>query len=240
MGDIHAELYDSPLLIHLLEAGQWDVAEQRLKRIFDRLQSGEETAKAHYYEAYHLICLSFAYAVRLHGGDPDLVWGDDPETAPRPPVATAAWKNWVFGTLNKLRELHSTGSSRRDVIEDVQRIVRQRLHEDVSLAQLSAKVHLHPKYLSWLYKQETGEGLSEYVYRLKMERAAEWLKNSRKKVYEIANHLGYQNTSHFIRVFKEKYQMTPNQYRMKYALAPGLRDKRSARVTEQDELYKGG
>jgi two-component system response regulator YesN len=125
----------------------------------------------------------------------------------------------LLGLLHKLKDEQEPGvepdgvTNRNDIIRYIQKMVEQHLHEDVSLQLLSDKVHLHPKYLSWLYKNETGEGLSDYVLRLKMERAAYWLRHSRKKVYEIAEHVGYQHTSYFIRVFKEQFQMTPQQFR---------------------------
>ncbi|TBL71595.1 helix-turn-helix transcriptional regulator [Paenibacillus thalictri] len=126
---------------------------------------------------------------------------------------------WAFALLRRLKEERMPERERlapphkHEIVHHIQQIVKQHLHEDVSLQLLSDKVHLHPKYVSWLYKNETGEGLSEYVHRLKMEQAAYDLRHSRKKVYEIAQHLGYHHTSYFIRLFKERFEMTPQQFR---------------------------
>lgn len=60
---------------------------------------------------------------------------------------------------------------------------------------------------------ETGSNLSDYVLRLKMERAAEMLADHSLKNFEIALKLGYQNPNYFIRVFKKYYSVTPQEYR---------------------------
>ena len=60
---------------------------------------------------------------------------------------------------------------------------------------------IHPGYLSRLFKKEMGETLSEYQLRIKIERAAELLKDGRYKVGEIAAMVGYSASSYFSIMF---------------------------------------
>jgi two-component system response regulator YesN len=46
-----------------------------------------------------------------------------------------------------------------------------------------------------------------------MEKAAQMLKDTTLKVYEIGNRVGYENTSHFCTAFKKLYGVSPNEYR---------------------------
>lgn len=206
-----SSLYETPLLIHLIESRRWEAAEKKLVGIFTELRNGSSFTKDHLLEVYYMCCMSYSYAARLQGRRIGSVIDADMLKA----LDIHRLERWALDTLKQLMEQkESTQFSHTfEIVSDVQSIIQQFLHEDISLQSLSNKVHLHPKYLSWLYKHETGENVSEYVNRLRMEKAAHWLKHSEKKVYEIAERLGYQNTSYFIRVFKDKFQMTPQQYR---------------------------
>lgn len=71
--------------------------------------------------------------------------------------------------------------SRRHVIKQVQELVTRDTGQDLSVKMIADKVYLHPVYLSKIYKAETGEGLGDYMIRMRMERALYLLKNSNKK-----------------------------------------------------------
>jgi two-component system response regulator YesN len=52
---------------------------------------------------------------------------------------------------------------------------------------------------------------------MKMEHALELLlSNKGGKIGEIAASIGFRNTSYFCRVFKNRYGMTPLQYRKRF------------------------
>lgn len=74
-------------------------------------------------------------------------------------------------------------------------------------------MNLHTTHLSKIYKIETGEGISDYVSRLRMERACHLLKSTDKKVYEISTEIGYLEPAYFIKVFKRQFGVTPQDYR---------------------------
>jgi two-component system response regulator YesN len=216
-----SSLSESLLLIQLLEAHRWKAAESKLTDLFAGWYTAEELTGEHRLEMYYMLCMAYSYAASRQGRQPaSLIGAESAQIAVEPTsISLTELEDWGMGVLNKLRaEQEDTDSPavvshRNDIIHHIQQIVQQNLHEDVSLQLLSDKVNLHPKYVSWLYKNETGEGFNDYVHRLKMERAVHFLRNSRKKVYEIANNLGYHHTSYFIRVFKGRFQMTPQQFR---------------------------
>jgi len=51
-----------------------------------------------------------------------------------------------------------------------------------------------------------------------MEKAKSLLQNSKLKLYEITEQVGYSHTSYFASVFKKYVGMTPNEYRMRNAV----------------------
>jgi len=99
------------------------------------------------------------------------------------------------------------------MIRRVQDFIHNHFTGDTSLQTIADHVHLHPVYLSRLYKAETGEGISEYLLKLRMDKAEQLLTKTRKRIKDIAAQLGYDNTQYFIKVFKRQFGMTPREFR---------------------------
>ncbi|WP_408891994.1 response regulator [Paenibacillus taichungensis] len=212
-------LYKPPTLFSLLEAGRFDDVEQKVELIFEELlQSGEHHDIAETtIEVYHALAGAFAYIIHKNGKQISSVLSPEKyRYFQAPSYATAQQlKDWSIRTLHtisedaeqELKDNHST------IVRSVKSFVDHHLAGDVSLPAIAEHVHLHPVYLSKVYKAETGEALTAYVYRLRMEKAAYYLRSSIAKVFEIAELVGYNNTAYFIRVFKKFYDVTPQEYR---------------------------
>lgn len=94
--------------------------------------------------------------------------------------------------------------------------VKAYLQENFSAATLESAarhVFLNPFYLSKYFKTKTGENFSDYVTKLRMHRAAELLKTTSSKTYEISEIVGYSNAKNFTRMFRSFFGVTPREYR---------------------------
>ena len=80
---------------------------------------------------------------------------------------------------------------------------------------------LNAAYLSRLFHKETGEKLSDYILRLRMERAKRLLKDSEKTISEVAASTGYSNLQHFSSQFKKKIGISPTDFRMQIKTREG-------------------
>ncbi len=109
-------------------------------------------------------------------------------------------------------------SNRHNVIERVVQYLDEHVSEDTAHDVIAAKYHLHPGYLSRLFKQEMGETLSEYLLRIKVERAAQLLKRGDIKVGEIARMVGYSASSYFSIMFKKYTGYSPREYSQRISL----------------------
>jgi transcriptional regulator GlxA family with amidase domain len=89
-------------------------------------------------------------------------------------------------------------------------------HRAHTLAELAAYVNLSTSRLRHLFKEETGVTLSEYVKLLRLRRAAELLATTFLSVKEVMTETGLKSQSHFVRVFKRAYGLTPTRYRAMY------------------------
>ncbi len=83
----------------------------------------------------------------------------------------------------------------------------------VTLDELAEQFHLSKPYLSKYIKDKSGKTFGELVKNVRMKKARTLLKSSSMTVEAISDAVGYQNVEHFTRLFKQKYKMTPVQFR---------------------------
>ena len=105
------------------------------------------------------------------------------------------------------------GPAVRKEVAEAQRYVQTHVGEKISMEEMAHRLNLNPSHFSRVFKQETGETFVEYVTRTKMERAEELLNQSDLTVAEIAERLGYEHTSYFIKLFRNFSGKSPNEYR---------------------------
>lgn len=84
----------------------------------------------------------------------------------------------------------------------------------VSLAQLAAEHEISVSHLQKLFKQVYGVPVYHYIKEYRLEQAAVELVRSTKTVTQIAQRIGYDNASKFSASFKQRYGVTPSQYRL--------------------------
>ena len=84
---------------------------------------------------------------------------------------------------------------------------------DLNVETLCAYLHLYPTYFSTLFKRETQKSFTAYVTDLRMQHAAQLLRDTDEKTYLIAERIGYTDPNYFSYVFKKHFGLTPSKYR---------------------------
>jgi AraC-like DNA-binding protein len=85
--------------------------------------------------------------------------------------------------------------------------------EDLSLPQVSRAVNTSTFYFCKMFKKATGLTFTEYLGRVRIEKARERLLNPHARISEIAFDIGFQSLSQFNRVFKRITGLSPTEYR---------------------------
>lgn len=122
--------------------------------------------------------------------------------------------NALVVAVNRLEEIQDEGKSRDERIDEIMNYV-QTNYLTVTLEELSRHMHLTPPYLSKYIKEKSGDTFGGIVRTVRMKKACTLLKNGNMTVETIADSVGYPNVEHFNRLFKEKFGMTPVQFRNK-------------------------
>ncbi len=85
--------------------------------------------------------------------------------------------------------------------------------ENITLSSIAETVGGNASYLSHLFSKECGETVKEYISKLKIVEAKRLLKETKLSVKEIAKKLGFTTANYFVRFFKEKVGLPPQEWR---------------------------
>ncbi|WP_135556811.1 response regulator [Paenibacillus cymbidii] len=99
------------------------------------------------------------------------------------------------------------------LIEKAKRHIAAHFRRNLTLQDVADELYIHPVWFSHLFKKVTGQNFLDYTTEMRMEEAKKQLRESSKKIYEIADEVGYQDLQHFGKVFKKRVGVTPKQFR---------------------------
>jgi AraC family transcriptional regulator len=106
-----------------------------------------------------------------------------------------------------------TEQTYRQRILQVQLFIQEHLDEELSLDRLARVAHFSPYHFHRIFRGIVGEGVNEYVRRLRLESAAVALKTTDWSILDIALRAGYNAHEAFTRAFRQMFGASPSQYR---------------------------
>lgn len=95
------------------------------------------------------------------------------------------------------------------------KLMEDSLEEGLKVGQLAEALQLSEAHFSRLFKGNTGFPPSQYFIRLRMSKAQELLRTTRKTIIEIGLEVGYTSPSHFAQIFRKETGLSPNEYRQR-------------------------
>jgi len=165
----------------------------------------------------------FTMVVKMLGGAPN---GDWEKRARRAyfgtPVVTVERFQAVIELLNVFAQYLADYASRcaiassheePTVVASAKEFVHSHVEESVTLAQVAQHVHVSPFYFCKLFKKATGMTLTEYVARVRVEKAKTLLVDPSLRISEVVYAAGFGSIPRFNSVFKQYVGMPPTQYR---------------------------
>jgi two-component system response regulator YesN len=84
--------------------------------------------------------------------------------------------------------------------------------EDISLTTVARYLDISEGYLSRIFKKETNYTFTDYLIYYRIKLSMQLLKDHRLKVYEVADSVGYSDTTYFSNQFKKIVGMSPTKY----------------------------
>lgn len=110
-------------------------------------------------------------------------------------------------------DLKKVDITENDMVLKVIAFIRENYARDISLSEAAELCNVSAEYLSRLFQQETGAKFTAFLQNFRISIAKRMLLDSKKKVYEVAEAVGYHDQKYFVSVFKKLCGMTPSEFR---------------------------
>ncbi|MCJ7843232.1 response regulator [Lederbergia sp. NSJ-179] len=205
--------YDEQKFCLFVKSGRWEDADKELARFFQQLAQLRldiQTTKS--------------YCVQLFNG---MIRMCHPEQMKEyllvmPQLLeldTIHSMHTFFSKVAKEITLHfyqQNKSNHSAIIQKVLHIIEEEIgNQELSLHFIAnERMFMSPDYLGKLFKKEMGERFSNYMTRVRVEKAIELIDRDKDvKIFEVAEKLGFTDSQYFSQVFKKITGLTPSEYR---------------------------
>lgn len=98
-------------------------------------------------------------------------------------------------------------------VESAAEYINEHYMENLTLTSVADQVGVTSAYLSTLFSQTMDCGFVDYLNKVRIDRACNYLHNSQLKTYEVAYKVGYHDEKYFTKVFKKVTGVNPSQFR---------------------------
>lgn len=105
------------------------------------------------------------------------------------------------------------GNSGGFLVRSALRYMQAHYTEKLTLTLLAEKTYVSPWYLSKLLNKYCQKGFNDLLNGIRVRHAKELLKNPSLHIYEVAELLGFNDVTHFCKIFKKLTGMSPNEFR---------------------------
>lgn len=98
-------------------------------------------------------------------------------------------------------------------LQPILEYIHANYNKELSNQELSKIVNYHPHYINLLMKEYTGSTLHSYLTRYRMLEASKLILNTNRSIEEIAFETGFKNPTHFYKIFRQHFGISPSQCR---------------------------
>ena len=116
----------------------------------------------------------------------------------------------------------TTAKAEPPVITKAKKFIQENYEEDLSLGRVAEACHVSVFYFCKLFKRFTGLNFTDYLARVRIERAKESLLDPNRRISEVAYEVGFQSLTHFNRMFKKLVGCSPTEYRHELPSHPSI------------------
>jgi len=97
-------------------------------------------------------------------------------------------------------------------LEIIKNFIDENIDRNFSLEEISKKINLNQSYLSRSFKKEYGLSPRSYLLNTRVNRSKKLLEQG-LDISQVALELGFCDQSHFYKAFKNRFAITPNEYK---------------------------
>ena len=131
-------------------------------------------------------------------------------------------ERWLRSLQRAAGEAADRSSFSREVMNGIYaavKIVHAELDQHLYAVDVARRVGISRSYFSQCFKEMTGQSFNDYLRSVRVEKAMEYLAQTRQPVQWIAERTGYLDDKYFSRVFRDKTGLLPSEYRARHGIA---------------------
>ena len=102
------------------------------------------------------------------------------------------------------------------LFNDIADYVQYHSSENITVSQIAEYFGYNPKYLSSLFKNQSGITLKQFMLQTKMDTAKAQLTDTNHSISQIAYNVGFNDAHNFTNAFKKITGLSPSEYRESY------------------------
>lgn len=115
--------------------------------------------------------------------------------------------------LYRETEFFKVSPAQADLVQRVRLYMQEHLEQRITIADLSAEFGMSQTYLKDSFRKVSGQPIHHYLQDCRLTKAARLLRTTEQSILSIAFSVGYSGTSRFNAAFKDRYGMSPREYR---------------------------
>ncbi|MEJ6949853.1 response regulator transcription factor [Natronospora cellulosivora (SeqCode)] len=119
------------------------------------------------------------------------------------------WVEYIVKSVENYSQKQENETS----VEKSIKYIHQNLEKQITRDDIAEYVGYNSDYLNRIFKEETGYSMVKYLLIERIEMAKELLSKTNMQISTIAVHVGYNNFSHFAKMYKKLTGMSPSEYR---------------------------
>lgn len=121
----------------------------------------------------------------------------------------------LFGNEKGYEDYEELESKEEFILDAIVEYIEDNYSKNLTLDKLASMACMNRFKFSKVFRKRFKQTFTSYLNSIRVKNAAELLRNPGINITEIAKVVGYSSATHFERVFKAVYGMTPSQYRKK-------------------------
>ncbi|OPA74065.1 hypothetical protein BVG16_25270 [Paenibacillus selenitireducens] len=99
----------------------------------------------------------------------------------------------------------------RHAVDFIIKCVHENYHKELALGEIADQICMSRSYLSYIFKNATGDTFNNYVTRVRIEKAKAMIMEGKYLIYEVSEKVGYKNVPYFNTLFKKFTGLNPTQ-----------------------------
>lgn len=134
------------------------------------------------------------------------------EEKPMYPFIASGILQELAGIASRATEMTDISPTKWMLAEKMQRHIREHYREPLNVGEMARLIQRSPNYAISLFKEVTGQTPVKYMQQLRIAEARNLLVGTDFTITEIADYLGFYDTSYFYKTFKKMTGLSPSAF----------------------------